>query len=1012
MSIKQSEVPSWDVPDFPKPRPAGDFESDVPTEHHSDAETDSAFSRIEDALRDVAYQLGESDHTPSSPDTPAHVHAPNINAVTLEYTRSFNELAQRIYDLEKNTDTDSLRDDIRGLRQRLMADADRFNRALDESAGKLSTLAGAVDSLSNKFTTMRDKSAQLGPALEEHLNNLNQSVELSEAQWRETENRIEETVAGRLSLTEKKIENVSRRLERTELGRERSDHAVKQALTALLEKLSAEKERSETALTEARASLTSAIEEMQQSLNASERSIREGLENRLSSGETKFDDLAQRLDQIAPDLGEIENKFDRNFESVLDQLTAEKIRSVDALAEVRAALASSVGEVQQSLDATEKQFERTLQDRLSSVDANFESIARRFEQLEQDRNGGDSALGETIESMSLRLERMDQDRDARERQLNEAAGDMVRRLEQLEQDRNGGDSALGETIESMSLRLERMDQDRNARERQLNEAAGDMVRRLEQLEQDSVAKASMFEQSIAELKERLIAEKTRTEEAQTEIRGAVAELRTNPSRSAFPQDQSSGRDFAVESYSQVQGDNNRTIAEIIEELTASENMENAQDCVEPAEAEFPDSAESVDVSPIMPISFDMTPSESTESASSGMEESFLDVGISDESRSEAQTSDRQEILAGAGDDLPEESDSTTGAADTVNLDDVPNAPIQLLATRATGPEEKFAFFRQNRMAAIGAAILLIVGAGIVLFSRGSSLDPDNAVVGIVPAVPVEQGPAEQMAVEEVIVDAGLAAPLLAQGAEEIAAPGVPMSILSPLPAVDIQGPAVSGLTRSAPQAVEPGEPTTVENLISEANAGSSAAALLLGLKYLDGDGVATSEGEAFRWLRLAAEQGEPFAQNRLGSLFERGRGVAADAAESAFWYEQAARNGNVVAMHNLAIAHTDGAGVERDLAEAARLFEDAANLGLADSQFNLAVLYSRGMGVPASLSDAYKWYLIAAAQGDPEARTQAEVLAGRLAQNERDAAEAAAAAFVPQSPDEAANTPPSLAQIQ
>jgi len=962
MSIKQSEVPSWDVPDFPKPRPAGDFESDVPTEHHSDAETDSAFSRIEDALRDVAYQLGESDHTPSSPDTPAHVHAPNINAVTLEYTRSFNELAQRIYDLEKNTDTDSLRDDIRGLRQRLMADADRFNRALDESAGKLSTLAGAVDSLSNKFTTMRDKSAQLGPALEEHLNNLNQSVELSEAQWRETENRIEETVAGRLSLTEKKIENVSRRLERTELGRERSDHAVKQALTALLEKLSAEKERSETALTEARASLTSAIEEMQQSLNASERSIREGLENRLSSGETKFDDLAQRLDQIAPDLGEIENKFDRNFESVLDQLTAEKIRSVDALAEVRAALASSVGEVQQSLDATEKQFERTLQDRLSSVDANFESIARRFEQLEQDRNGGDSALGETIESMSLRLERMDQDRNARERQLNEAAGDMVRRLEQLEQDR--------------------------------------------------VAKASMFEQSIAELKERLIAEKTRTEEAQTEIRGAVAELRTNPSRSAFPQDQSSGRDFAVESYSQVQGDNNRTIAEIIEELTASENMENAQDCVEPAEAEFPDSAESVDVSPIMPISFDMTPSESTESASSGMEESFLDVGISDESRSEAQTSDRQEILAGAGDDLPEESDSTTGAADTVNLDDVPNAPIQLLATRATGPEEKFAFFRQNRMAAIGAAILLIVGAGIVLFSRGSSLDPDNAVVGIVPAVPVEQGPAEQMAVEEVIVDAGLAAPLLAQGAEEIAAPGVPMSILSPLPAVDIQGPAVSGLTRSAPQAVEPGEPTTVENLISEANAGSSAAALLLGLKYLDGDGVATSEGEAFRWLRLAAEQGEPFAQNRLGSLFERGRGVAADAAESAFWYEQAARNGNVVAMHNLAIAHTDGAGVERDLAEAARLFEDAANLGLADSQFNLAVLYSRGMGVPASLSDAYKWYLIAAAQGDPEARTQAEVLAGRLAQNERDAAEAAAAAFVPQSPDEAANTPPSLAQIQ
>ena len=117
-------------------------------------------------------------------------------------------------------------------------------------------------------------------------------------------------------------------------------------------------------------------------------------------------------------------------------------------------------------------------------------------------------------------------------------------------------------------------------------------------------------------------------------------------------------------------------------------------------------------------------------------------------------------------------------------------------------------------------------------------------------------------------------------------------------------------------------------------------------------------------------------------------------------------------MHNLAIAHADGAGVEENLGEAARLFRAAVDLGLADSQFNLAVLYSQGMGLPASLSEAYKWYLIAGAQGDTEAQMRAETLAAELPQNERDAAEAAVAAFTPLAPNEAANTPPSLALIQ
>jgi localization factor PodJL len=288
----------------------------------------------------------------------------------------------------------------------------------------------------------------------------------------------------------------------------------------------------------------------------------------------------------------------------------------------------------------------------------------------------------------------------------------------------------------------------------------------------------------------------------------------------------------------------------------------------------------------------------------------------------------------------------------------------------------------------------------------------------VPATPFDQTVAE--------TDSA-ALPALETGVEDINAPGTEAEDNLAGLASEVDGEAVSnpdisdqvvnemaidGPSVSGPQIEAAAEPTMLEQLTSEAQAGSSSAALILGLNYLNDDGVVESESEAFRWLRLAAEQGEPVAQSRLGSMFERGLGVAADPREAALWYEQAARSGNVRAMHNLGIAHADGAGVEENFGEAARLFRNAADLGLADSQFNLAILYSSGTGVPTSLSEAYKWYLIAGAQGDNEAQMRAEALAAELPQNERDTAEVAAAAFTPLAPNGPANTSPTLAQIQ
>ena len=235
----------------------------------------------------------------------------------------------------------------------------------------------------------------------------------------------------------------------------------------------------------------------------------------------------------------------------------------------------------------------------------------------------------------------------------------------------------------------------------------------------------------------------------------------------------------------------------------------------------------------------------------------------------------------------------------------------------------------------------------------------------------------------------------------------------PKPTAIHAGPGTTApVTAPAPAPAKPQAALTpLDRLTQLANAGNGKAELVVGLKYLDGDGVPVNEADAAKWLERAAEQGLPVAQYRLGTMYERGRGVPADAAKAVHWYQLAAQAGNRKAMHNLAVAYASGAGTAKNLAEAARWFSKAAALGLADSEFNLAVLYERGLGVPQSLLDAYKWYAIAAANGDAESRSRIDALATQLSSDDRAAAQHAADSFHAQALDARANVAPSLNDV-
>lgn len=203
----------------------------------------------------------------------------------------------------------------------------------------------------------------------------------------------------------------------------------------------------------------------------------------------------------------------------------------------------------------------------------------------------------------------------------------------------------------------------------------------------------------------------------------------------------------------------------------------------------------------------------------------------------------------------------------------------------------------------------------------------------------------------------------------------------------------------------------LDRLTALANAGDAKAELVIGLKYLKGDGIAANDVQAAYWLERAAQAGDPIAQNHMGALYQTGRGVKRDVTQAMHWYEAASAQGDRHAMSNLAVLYAGGAGAPANFAEAARWFERSASLGYVDAQFNLAVLFERGDGVPQSLLDAYKWYSIAADAGDAVAKTRADAIATQVSPEELQAARLAAAHFRSQPMNRMANDEPTMAQV-
>lgn len=116
-----------------------------------------------------------------------------------------------------------------------------------------------------------------------------------------------------------------------------------------------------------------------------------------------------------------------------------------------------------------------------------------------------------------------------------------------------------------------------------------------------------------------------------------------------------------------------------------------------------------------------------------------------------------------------------------------------------------------------------------------------------------------------------------------------------------------------------------------------------------------------------------------------GKGGPEDAGEAVKWYRKAAEQGNAAAQWRLAVMYDQGDGVSQDFKKAVEWFQRSAEQGIAPAQLVLGGLYTLGIpGVlPKDYLQAVKWRRLAAEQGDANAvkakdRLKSEMTAAQL----------------------------------
>ena len=157
-----------------------------------------------------------------------------------------------------------------------------------------------------------------------------------------------------------------------------------------------------------------------------------------------------------------------------------------------------------------------------------------------------------------------------------------------------------------------------------------------------------------------------------------------------------------------------------------------------------------------------------------------------------------------------------------------------------------------------------------------------------------------------------------------------------------------------------------------AEQGNAAAQLVIGVMYLEGDGLPKDDAKAAQWMGNAAAQWLADAQYNMALLCAKVEGVPQDFKQAAGWDLKAATAGNADAQYNLALMYERGQGVQQDYAQAIAWYREAATRNDAGVLSHLAMLYANGSGIAQDRVAAYALVTLAVAADNTDAVVAAD----------------------------------------
>jgi TPR repeat protein len=187
----------------------------------------------------------------------------------------------------------------------------------------------------------------------------------------------------------------------------------------------------------------------------------------------------------------------------------------------------------------------------------------------------------------------------------------------------------------------------------------------------------------------------------------------------------------------------------------------------------------------------------------------------------------------------------------------------------------------------------------------------------------------------------------------------------------------------------------VEIIEKAAQQGNANAQVLLGRRYVSGEGVPVDLKRAFEWLTKAANQGNASGQADLGIMYYVGKGVSQDLNRALSLFTKGAEQGNAMARYGLGLMYYTGNGVPKDVRKAIELVQKAAKQGNSLAQASLGNFYYTGEGVQRNLIESYMWFKLAAAQNVVDANRMLGELERQMTQKQMSTAETRASQFVP-----------------